>query len=173
MRTWVSGASLGQAVLRFGSLLAIADSPLDSRFAVLTEDDDELDEGESVSSNESDTVSLPRPECVVDETREGPEVQLARANKDRTAVASLDAMDIKVVFETRAHVMKTIPGVIRGVLRGAFRLAPAEAIAGRTAGKQELRTTWLEVVLSGPQNALVPAAPRGLTPRKKLQEHVG
>ena len=54
------------------------------------------------------------------------------------------------MFETRAHVKKTIPGCMRGVLRGAFRLAIDEVLAGWTTGQRESTEAWLETLLLGP-----------------------
>ena len=46
----------------------------------------------------------------------------ASAASLRSAFASLDAVELEVVFERRACLLKGVPGFLRGPLRAAFRV---------------------------------------------------
>ena len=46
------------------------------------------------------------------------------------AFASLDAVDLSDVFESRPRVMRAVPAVIRGAFRAAVRVALQENVSG-------------------------------------------
>ena len=124
------------------------DSSSGNRFSPLRDDDDDSETDVS-DSDESESLSVVDPEFVGDEVRAEPELQVDRVHNFHAAFHSLEGVDVRSMFETRAHVMKTVPGCMHGVLRGAFRLDNRE---------RESTGAWLETVLLGPQDVVVPSA---------------
>ena len=91
---------------------------------------------------EEDTESLPgsvsQGEDPVDELLEF----VARRREINAAFQNLDVWNQEEIFQSRAHVMKTVPSFLRGGFRAALRIALDEAIAGwahRDVTQQERR----------------------------------
>ena len=87
--------------------------------------------------SEADTESLPGAASEV-ETVEVPEHTVdsdpipmeRRLRAAPGAFASLDAIDLRQVFELRARVMRSVPVVLRGAFRAAIRVSMQEILNG-------------------------------------------
>ena len=101
-----------------------------------------------------------------------PEVRFQRENNFQAAFLSLDDINIKEMFETRAQVMRTVPFFMRGALRGGFRVAIDEVVAGRESGDRNREERGWKLFFLVPRMLLHRPRRGGLIPRKKLQERV-
>ena len=88
--------------------------------------------GPDAISGESDTESLPA--SVVDAEVEVEEEPLGafpvHGRAIRTAFQDLDECNLVILFERRAHTMKSVPYFLRGGYRAAVRLALEEIVSG-------------------------------------------
>ena len=133
-----------------GNIPTPVDSFTSNRFAALREDDDPQREK---SSDESETLSVAEPEFVdrVQEVplfpREDPVAQVRHHQGEviediaispaiRTALRSLDEVDVQHLFRDRAVIMKSLPTLIRGAYKSAMRMALREA-ADRASARDE------------------------------------
>ena len=121
-------------------------------------------------SDESESLSVVDPEFLGEEFRAEPELQVGRVHNFHAVFDSLDEADVKLMFDTRAHVMKIVPGCMRGVVRVAFRLALEEVLTVGNVNRQE--RGW-KLFLLVPKMLLYRPHRGGTVSRRKLQDRVG
>ena len=93
-----------------------------------------------------------------------------REHSFRDAFVSLDGINTKEMFETRAQVLRTVPFFMRGVLRGAFRLAIDEVVAGRESGDRNREERGWKLFFLVPMMPLRRTRRGRLIPWKKWQD---
>ena len=86
-----------------------------------------------------------------------------------SAFRELDAWELRLLFECRAHVMKSVPFLLKGAFRAALRVAMEEISTGQERGdEQRQERRWKHFFLL--PRMLLSRPPRGgLVPRKKLE----
>ena len=128
-------------------------------------------EADESDSDESESLSVVDPEFAGEEVRADPELQVDRVYNFHAAFHSLEGVDVLSMFETRAHVMKTVPGM-RGVLRGTFRLAIDEALAGWITGNVNRQERGVKLFFLIPRMLLYRPVRGGTVSHRKLQDPV-
>ena len=70
-------------------------------------------------------------------------VEMPRGRGVSVGMASLDEVHLPSIFEYRAHVMRSIPRIMKGAYRSAMRIALQEAAQARTEGSElKLIRVW-------------------------------
>ena len=87
-------------------------------------------------------------------------------------MSSLDEVQLDTIFERRAHVMRSIPHLLKGPYRAAVRLALREATVGRTTGDMLRLTRAWKLFLLLPRMWLSRPPRGGLVPKGRLLERV-
>ena len=141
---------------------------------------DPLAEGEvGGQESEADTESLPGAASVV-ETVEVPEHTVdsdpipmeRRLRAVSGAFASLDAIDLREVFELRARAMRSVPVVLRGAFRAAIRVSMQEILNGVEAHSEVRAERGWKLLMLLPRMLLFRPARGGVVPRKKLEGRI-
>ena len=87
-------------------------------------------------------------------------------------MASLDEVHLPSIFEYRAHVMRSIPRIMKGAYRSAMRVALQEAVQARTEGSElNLIRAW-KMFLLLPRMLLHRPTRGGMVPKQKLVERL-
>ena len=99
------------------------------------------------------------------------ELTLQRIDSDTDdGMASLDAVNLKTVFERRACVMRSAPHFLRGALRASFRVALNEIVRGCEASDRTRQIRGWKLFMLLPK-MLFHRPPRGgLVPRGRLED---
>ena len=87
-------------------------------------------------------------------------------------MSSLDEVQLDMIFERRAHVMRSIPHVLKGFCFAAVRMALREATVGRTTGDMLRLTRVWKLFLLLPRMWLSRPRRGGLVPKGRLLERV-
>ena len=93
---------------------------------------------ESLAGNDDD---IPVHEIIV-------EVAMARTAVFSDGLASLDVIDPRTLFESRASVLRSVPRFLHGPFRNA-----KDGSRGTFVTRDVATGTWVEIALVGPQNA--------------------
>ena len=125
-----------------------------NRFAALSDHDSEDDSGsDTITLNGGSDVEIGE---MVEHTADSePVVMEARVRAPVTAFSSLDSVNLTEVFTNRAHVMRSVPAMLKGAFRSALRVA---------CRSQQLDkgNKSVEVAASAAQDALVPTHTWGI-----------
>ena len=93
-----------------------------------------IPENDEDQDSESDTISIGGVSEAGEDAREEPTAPESpirlRPRGRQEAFASLDVVELKSVFSRRAHLLRTIPFILKGAFRSALRTALDEVIAG-------------------------------------------
>ena len=126
--------------------------------------------------SESDTISIGGVSEAGEDGGEeptAPELPIRLCPRGRQEIfTSLDVVELKSVFSRRAHLLRTIPFILKGAFRSALRTALDEVIAGHDQGNQSRMTRGWKLFMLLPRLLLHRPARGGMVPRKKLEERV-
>ena len=86
--------------------------------------------------------------------------------------ASLDAVNLSELFESRPRLMRSVPHVLRGRFRSAFRVAFQEILAGVEANSEGRTVRGWKLLLVLPRMLLYRPPRGGTVPRRKLDQAV-
>ena len=160
-----------------------------NRFAVLGEDEDrprrrlvlvsqQAHQGVD-HDGESDTESLGGASDVEDvgEVLEPTVVETpvpleVRVRAPARAFASLDAVNLTDLFESRANVMRSVPHVLRGAFRMALRVACQEILDGMEANSEARTVRGWKLLMVLPRMLLFRPPRGGVVSRNKLESRV-
>ena len=132
-----------------------------------------IPENDEDQDSESDTISIGGVSAAGEDAREeptAPESPIRLCPRGRQeAFASLDVVELKSVFSRRAHLLRTIPFILKGAFRSALRTTLDEVIAGRDQGNESRMTRGWKLFMFLPRLLLHGPARGGMVPRKKLE----
>ena len=130
------------------------------------------DDAIAPESDESDTESLFDPEFVENVAVRPDPVRFEARRNCQEAFARLDEVNVNHIFETRAHVMKFVPLVMRGAFRRVLRLAMDEILEGRESHSVLRQERGWKLFFLIPRMLLSRPPRGGLIPRKKLESRL-
>ena len=135
-----------------------------------------IPENDEDEDSESDTISVGGVSEAGEDAREEPTAPESpirlRPRGRQEAFASLDVVELKSVFSHRAHLLRTIPFILKGAFRSALRTGLDEVIAGHDQGNESRLTRGWKLFMLLPRLLLHRPARGGMVPRKKLEERV-
>ena len=151
-----------------GTQPTVPDPPT-NRFSILEEVDSQVGASET---DESDTESLVDPEFVDNAAMRPDPVRFEVRRNYQDAFVRLDEVNVNQIFETRAHVMKSVPFVMRGAFRRALRLAMDEVLEGWESHSVLRQERGWKLFLLIPRMLLSRPPRGGLIPRNKLESRL-
>ena len=98
-----------------------------------------------------------------------PVVMEARVRAPVTAFSSLDSVNLTEVFTNRAHVMRSVPAMLKGAFHSALRVALKEIVDSAEVNNTIRATRAWKLLLLLPRMLLFRPTRGGLVPRKKLE----
>ena len=132
----------------------------------VTESDHEWDSDTDSIGGASDVegVDVVEPTLVED-----PIILEGRLRAPMRSFASLDAVNLSELFESRPQLMRSVPHVLQGGFRSAMRVAFQEILAGVEANSEARTVRGWKLLLVLPRMVLYRPPRGGTVPRKKLE----